>query len=793
MIPLLSSLQGFLPATVKLPYAKTVLLFVLFFSTQAYAQRYTISGSIKDATNGEDLFGAVVVVKELTNVGTTSNAYGFYSLTLDAGEYTLVFRSSGFDPVEVEINLQADITQNVELSVPKDVQQLQEVKVNAVKENDNITSSEMNVTRFDPKSIETVPVLFGEKDIMKTLQLTPGVKGAGEGNAGFYVRGGGADQNLILLDEAPVYNASHLLGFFSVFNSDAIKDVSLYKSGIPAEYGGRASSVMDVKMRDGNNKGFGASGGLGLISSRLTVEGPIVKDKGSFILSGRRSYADLFLGLSKNADIPKDTKLFFYDLNAKANYRIGEKDRVFLSGYFGRDKFKLGDVFGFGWGNATGTLRWNHIFNNKLFSNTTVVFSNFNYEFTIGSGDNGFGIRSSIQDWNVKQDFDYYLNSNNTLKFGVNAIHHTFKPGALTGENESFNEVKLDSRYAIELGAYIQNEMKIGSLINVMYGVRYSGFDLIGDGKTYEFDDKGNQISETSYDSWESIKYHQGIEPRLSASFIISDNNSIKIGYNRNYQYIHQLSNSTTSSPTDVWVPSSNNVKPQIGDQVALGYYQNLNKNMFKISTEVYYKHLANQIDYRNGADLVLNDLVEGELVYGKGRAYGVELQIEKKKGKLTGWISYTLSRSKRQFDDINEGKEFSARQDRIHDVAIVLMYRVNKAIALSANWIYYTGDAVTFPSGKYEVNGEIIPYYTERNGYRMPDYHRLDIGFTWYMKDRKHFEQNLNVSVYNAYARENAYTITFEENKDNPGQTQAVQTTLFKLVPSITYNFTIK
>lgn len=770
-----------------------LLILLILSSFSLSAQRFTISGSIKDAANGEDLFGAAVVVKELSNVGTTTNAYGFYSLTLDSGQYTLIYRSSGFDPQEIKIDLTADITRNVELKVPSDVLQIQEMQVNAVKENDNITSTEMNVTRFDPKSIETVPVLFGEKDIMKTLQLTPGVKGAGEGNAGFYVRGGGADQNLILLDEAPVYNASHLLGFFSVFNSDAIKDVALYKSGIPAEYGGRASSVMDVKMRDGNNKHFGASGGLGLISSRLTLEGPIVKDKGSFIVSGRRSYADLFLGLSKDADIPEDTKLFFYDLNAKANYRIGEKDRVFLSGYFGRDKFKLGDVFGFSWGNATGTLRWNHIFDQKLFSNTTLVFSNFNYEFTIGSGDDGFGIRSSIQDWNLKQDFDYFANKNNTLKFGVNIIHHTFRPGALTGSNNAFNEIVLDPRYALEIGAYVQNEMKIGTRINVMYGLRYSGFNLMGSGKAYEFDEDGDEVSSREYGSWESIKYHHGLEPRLSLGFILTENNSIKIGYNRNYQYLHQLSNTTTSSPTDVWVPSSNNVKPQIADQIALGYYQNLNKNMFRISTEVYYKHLANQIDYRNGADLVLNDLVEGELVYGKGKAYGLEVQVEKKKGKITGWVSYTLSRSLRQFDQIDNGRVFSARQDRIHDLAIVLMYRVTKGIALSANWVYYTGDAVTFPSGKYEINGQIIPYYTERNGYRMPNYHRLDFGFTWYMKERKHFDHNLNFSVYNCYGRENAYTITFQENPDVPGETQAVQTSLFKVVPSITYNFNIK
>ena len=764
-----------------------------FLLSITFSQKYTISGSIKDATNGEDIYGASVVVKELDNVGTTSNAYGFYSITLEEGEYTLIYRSTGFENQEVKISLTQDLNYNIELKMPDDVQEIAEVKVNAVKENDNITSSEMNVTRFDPKSIETIPVLFGEKDIMKTLQLTPGIKTAGEGNSGFYVRGGGADQNLILLDEAPVYNASHLLGFFSVFNSDAIKDVSLYKSGIAPEYGGRASSVVDVKMRDGNNKKFNASGGIGLISSRLTLEAPIVKDKGSFIISGRRSYADLFLGLSGNEDIPDNTKLFFYDLNAKANYRISEKDRIYLSGYFGRDKFGLGDAFGFNWGNATGTLRWNRIINQKLFSNTTLVYSNFDYEFTIGEGDEGFGVRSSIQDWNLKQDFSYYINSNNTLKMGLNGIHHTFKPGALTGDNQTFNEIVLESRYAIELGAYIQNETKLGTRWNFMYGLRYSGFSYLGGPNKYEFAEDGTTLSSEKTERWTTVKYYHGLEPRLSGSFIISENNSIKLGYNRIFQYLHQLSNSTTSSPTDNWVPSSNNVKPQIADQIALGYYQNLNKNMFRISTEIYYKHLQNQIDYRNGADLFLNNEVEGDLVYGIGRAYGFELQVEKKKGKFTGWISYTLSRSLRQFDQINDGKEFSARQDRIHDISIVAMYKINKALAVSANWLYYTGDAVTFPSGKYEIAGTFVPYYTERNGYRMPDYHRMDIGLTWYMKERKKFEHNLNVSVYNLYARENAFAISFQEDPDNPGATQAVQTTLFKLVPSITYNFNFK
>lgn len=767
------------------------IIFLFLLTSASFAQTFTISGTMKDSTNGEDLFGGAVIVKELTNVGATANSYGFYSITLEKGSYTLMYRSSGFETKEVKIDLVENMTLDVELAYPKDVQEMEDVVVTGEKENDNITSSGMIVTKFDPKDIETIPVIFGEKDIMKTLQLTPGVKTAGEGNSGFFVRGGGADQNLVLLDEAVVYNASHLLGFFSVFNSDAVKDVALYKSGIPAEYGGRASSVMDVKMKDGNSKNFGVSGGIGLISSRLAVEGPIVKDKGSFIVSGRRSYLDIFLGLSKDEDI-QNTSLYFYDMNVKANYKISKKDRIFVSGYFGRDNFGFGDQFGFDWGNATGTVRYNRIISDKLFSNTSVIFSNYDYRFTIGTGEDAFGVNSSIQDWNVKQDFSLFANKNNTVKFGFNGMHHTFKPGALTGGNDSFNELILDSRYGLEFGAYVQNEQKIGPRFNLMYGLRYSGFDLVG-GTSFEFDDQGDFISsDTTRGRWESIKYHQGLEPRFSLSYVISEKNSIKFGYNRNLQYLHQLSNSTTSSPTDVWVPSSNNIKPQIGDQVALGYYQNLKKNAYRISTEIYYKTLQNQIDYRNGANILLNDQVEGELVYGKGRAYGLELLLEKKKGKFTGWISYTLSRSLRQFDDINDGKEFSARQDRIHDISVVLMYKLTPSLALAGTFVYYTGDAVTFPSGKYEIGGNVIPLYTERNGYRMPDYHRADLGLTWYLKDKKRFEHNLNFSIYNVYARQNAFTISFEENAET-GETEAIQTSLFKMVPSITYNFKIK
>lgn len=777
----------------KLTSIKLFFYFLIHFcSFIAIGQNYTVSGSVKDGSNGEDLFDAMVIVKNASNLGTKTNSYGFYSITLPAGEYVLIFRATGYDPKEITIDLTENKRINVEIFEMKAVKEIAEIEITATKENDNITKSGMQVTTLTPKSIETIPVLLGEKDIVKTLQLTPGVKSAGDGNAGFYVRGGGADQNLVLIDEAPVYNASHLLGFFSVFNSDAIKDVSLYKSGIPAEYGGRASSVLDVKMKDGNNKKFGASGGIGLISSRLTLEGPIVKDKGSFIVSGRRSYVDLFTKLSKNKDI-KNSKLYFYDLNLKANYKLSDRDRIYLSGYFGRDNFSFSDIFGFNWGNATGTLRYNRIINEKIFSNTSVIYSNFNYGFEISSEGNTLELKAAIQDWNIKQDFNYYINRNNSMKFGVNAIYHQFQPGRLTSNIPGFNTLGITPQNAMEFGAYIQNDQKIGNWFSIMYGVRYSGFNYMGKGKAFEYDETGQKIGEEEYAAGKSIKYHQFLEPRLSMSFILSEKNSIKLAYNRNSQFLHQLSNTTAASPTDIWVPSTNNVKPQIADQVAMGYYRNFKDNMFLLTTEIYYKHMANQIDYRNGANLFFNEEIEGGLVFGKGKAYGLEIQFEKKKGKFTGWISYTLSRSRRQFKDINEGREFSARQDRIHDVAVVAMYRVNQKIALSSSFIFYTGDAVTFPAGKYMVDGTIMPYYTERNGHRMPNYHRMDVGMTIYFKERKKFEHNLNISVYNVYGRENAFTIRFTEDEHNPGKTKAIQTSLFKFVPSITYNFNFK
>ncbi len=753
-----------------------------------HAQQFTISGSIKDASTGEDLIGAAITVDEKPGTGAVTNVYGFYSLTLAAGTYNITAQYIGYQPVRMEVKLTKDQRFNIELK-PKS-SSLKEVVVKADAANANVTKTQMSIAKINPKEIEAVPVLFGEKDVLKTLQLLPGVKSGGEGSSGFSVRGGGFDQNLILLDEAPVYNASHLLGFFSVFNSDAIKDLTLYKGGIPAQYGGRASSVMDVVMNDGNSKKFGASGGIGLISSKLTVEGPIVKDKGSFILSGRRTYLDLFLLLSNDEAIKK-SKLYFYDLNLKANYQITDRDRIFISGYFGRDNFGYGDDFGFDWGNATGTLRWNHLFSDKLFGNTSVIFSDYNYGFDIGSGDEGFSLASGIRDYNLKQDFSYFLNSKNTLRFGGNLIYHNFTPGEIsTGADAGISIEDIDEQFALEGALYLQNEQQLGTRWSVNYGLRYSYFNYMGEGTAYDIDETGTLIGQKKYDSGESIEQFHGIEPRAAAKFLINEESSFKAGYDRNYQYLHLLSNSTSGSPTDRWVPSSNNVKPQLADQIALGYFRNFFDNKYELSVETYYKKMQNLIDYRSGAELILNGSVETELVYGEGRAYGVEVYLRKRTGKLTGWISYTLSRSLRQFDDIDGGKEFPSRQDRIHDLSVTGIYKFNDKWTVSANFVFYTGDAVTFPSGKYSINGNTVPYYTERNGYRFPDYHRLDLGATWVVKKTKKFESSWNVSVYNAYGRQNAYIINFQESETNPNVTEAVQISLFSVVPAISYNF---
>lgn len=770
----------------KLFFFSTFLM--LFFNLTTYSQsKHTISGYIKDAKTGEGLIGASVIVKEIPGTGVSTNAYGFYSLTLTDGKYTLVTQFVGYEPFSTPIILDKNLKSN--FTIKEKLSSLKEVVISGEKREENIIKTQMGVEKMNIKEVNNIPVLLGEKDLLKTLQLIPGVKSAGEGNSGFYVRGGGADQNLILLDEATVYNASHLMGFFSVFNSDAIKDLTVFKGSQSSEYGGRLSSVLDIKMNDGNNKRYGVSGGIGLISSRLSIEGPIVKEKGSFSLSGRRTYADLFLKLSSDTNL-RDAKLYFYDLNLKGNYTINDKNRLFLSGYFGKDILGFGSMFGIDWGNATGTLRWNHLINDKLFSNTSLIFSNYDYKITLDFNGNKMNIISRIQDYNLKEDFQYFASANSKLKVGFNSIYHKIIPGAITNSSSSIQDLNLPNKYAWENAIYGSHELKLSALLGIEYGVRLSSFSAIGPGNFYTFNSEGTPIDTIKSSSGEFVKTYFNIEPRLAINYMVDEKSSIKASYGRNTQNLHLLSNSTSGSPTDLWIASSNNVKPELCDQVSLGYFRNFFNNNYEFSTEVYYKKLQNQIDYKNGAELNFNEMVESQLYFGNGRAYGIELFLKKKYGRFNGWVGYTLSRSERKFNEINNGNYYPAKQDRTHDVSIVGIFNLSKKWTVSATWVYYTGNAVTFPSGKYEVAGQVFSYYTERNGYRMPAYHRLDIGATWITKKTEKFESSLNISVYNVYARENAYSITFKEDPNDPTKTQAVQTTLFKLIPSITYNF---
>ena len=769
----------------KLP----VLIFLLFlFCLPLFSQnKYTISGYVKDARTGEELIGAAVIVKEIPSTGTYTNAYGFFSITIPQGNYTITVQFIGYEPKSIQITLNKNIKQ--EFTISEKTSELGEVVITAEKKNENISKNEMGVEKMEMKEIKNVPVLMGEKDVLKTLQLTPGVKSAGEGNSGFYVRGGAADQNLILLDEATVYNASHLLGFFSVFNSDAIKDVTLYKGSQPAEYGGRLSSVLDIRMKDGNDKTFGVEGGIGIIASRLKIEGPIKKDKGSFTISGRRTYADLFLKTSKDTSINK-SRLYFYDLNAKANYDLDKNNRIFLSGYFGKDVFGFAKRFSMDWGNSTGTLRWNHLYSDKLFSNTSLIFSNYTYNIHLNFGTTKGVIVSRIQNWNLKQDYQYFISSKSSIKFGFNSIYHKIIPGVVTLEsNSSFHELNLSNKFAWENALYYSQEYKPNDVLSLEFGLRFSAFSIIGPGDFYTYDSQGKTIDTTKLKSGEFLKTYFSPQPRISINYILNESSSLKASYARNVQDLHLLSNSTSGDPTDSWIPSSNNVKPEIADQVALGYFRNFKENKYEFSAEVYFKYLQNQIDYKDGAEITLNENAESQLLFGDGRAYGIELFLKKKYGKLNGWIGYTLARSEKKIDGINNNKYYPAKQDRTHDVSLVGIYEISKKWTVSGTWVYYTGNAVTFPSGKYQVNGVVTNYYTERNGYRMPPYHRLDIGITWQNVKRANFESSFNFSCYNVYGRENAYSITFQQDPKDLTKTQALQTTLFRWVPSITYN----
>ncbi|MCC2548593.1 TonB-dependent receptor [Hymenobacter sp. BT175] len=752
--------------------------------------RVTVSGTIKDAKTGEDLTGATVRIVELPGVGTGANAYGFYTLTVPAGTYTVETSFVGYQPQSRKLTL--DKSQRLDFKLGSGGQELGEVVVTARSSQAGISKAQAGVESLDMRQVAKVPVLFGEKDVIKTMTLLPGVKTAGEGSSGFSVRGGNVDQNLILLDEAPVYNASHLLGFFSTFNSDAIKDLTVYKGGMPAQYGGRLSSVVDIKMKDGNNQELHGSGGIGLIASRLALEGPIVKDKGSFLVTGRRTYADVFLKLASDEQI-NDASLYFYDLNAKANYRLSERTRLYFSGYLGQDVLGI-SAFGSTYGNQTATLRLNHLFTDQLFSNTSLIYSKYDFGIRITASDQDIAIDSKIQDWNLKQDFEYTPSASQTFRFGAQGIYRTITPGRISAAATSdVNSTPDKTNHSLETAAYLSHEWKATEKLDFTTGLRLSGFSLLGRGDYSTYDAAGNVLATNHYEAGDFVKTYFRLEPRLAASYQLSEQTALKAGYARNVQNLHLLSTSAASSPTDLYIPTSLNVKPELADQLSAGYFRQLGANgAYSLSAEVYYKWLQNQLDYRDNTRLRPGTDVESTLLYGKGRAYGVELLLRKNTGRLSGWVGYTLSKSERQFTDINSGSWFNARQDRPHDVSVVGVYELTPKWSLSGTFVASTGNAVTYPVGKYQALGQTVSLYGLRNADRLPYYQRLDIGAT-FEKPRaegKRFQHSWNFSVYNVLGRQNPYIITFETVPDDATRTQALQTALFRMIPSATYNF---
>lgn len=753
-------------------------------------KRYTVSGHVKDAETGEDLFGASVLVVEI-GTGSVTNEYGFYSVSLLKGQYSLRFSYTGYKSQVYKVTVEKDILLDIQLTPLSET--LKEIEIKADRTDANVKAPEMSIVKMDVKTINKIPALMGEVDIIKAIQLLPGIQSVSEGSSGFSVRGGSPDQNLILLDEATVYNPSHFLGFFSVFNNDAIKDVKLYKGDLPAQYGGRLASVLDVRMKDGNQKKFSGTGGIGLISSRLTLEGPVIEDRTSFIVSGRRTYADLFLPLSKNEGV-QDNRLYFYDVNAKINHTFNENNRIYLSGYFGRDIFK-NPFANMKLGNSTATARWNHLFSQRLFSNFTTIYSRYEYGLGAANEDepNSFLWTSKLQDFQVKGDFTFYPSTNHTLRFGFSSTLHIFDPGKAkgTGEESLFTEYALDRTHALESGVYISNDQDIGSRLTLKYGLRFSLFQNVGPVTVYRYDQNFKLADSSKYSPGDFYHTYSGLEPRLGMIYVLDEVSSIKSSYSHTYQYLQLAQNSTAGTPLDIWFAAGPNVKPQVADQVAAGYFRNLRRNTIETSVEVYYKSMRNAIDFKDHAALLLNKQLEGELRFGKAWAYGIELMITVPEGRLNGWVSYTYSRTYRKFKDINDEKAYPAPYDSPHDVSIVMNFEASQRISLSANWIYSTGKPVTFPTGRAVIDGAIVPIYSDRNAYRIKDYHRLDLSVTLHQKPNDHrFKWDLIFSVYNAYNRHNTWAINFVQDAQNPYKTYAEMTYLFGVIPAVTFNF---
>ncbi len=784
----------------KIMRYKLLFLFILVQLALGGQEKFTISGYVKDVKNGESLIGATVY-KTGSGVGAMANEYGFYALTLPAGKHQISVSLIGYKTYTFSIDLQSNRTMNLELS--DESQSLDEVVITGEADDQNVKSVEMSVAKLDIKQINKIPALLGEVDVVRAIQLLPGVTTVGEGASGFNVRGGNIDQNLILLDEAPVYNSSHLFGFFSVFNPDAVKDVKLIKGGIPSQYGGRVSSILDVRMKEGNSKRATVTGGIGTIFSRLSIEAPLIKERASFIIALRRSYVDaLVKPFLKSTNALKQADFYFYDLTAKFNYRINDRNTVFLSGYLGRDVFGV-SVFKFDWGNATATARWNRIFNKKLFMNLSTFYSNYNYylEFSTPNGQ-GFKWKSNIINYSIKPDFTYFLNSRNTIRFGAQALAYDFLPYNATGQFENANVKFLaDKRYGVEYSAYVGNEHKITQKLSMEYGLRVSMYTNIGKGKAYYF---GDTISNTTlplrdiknFSAGELIQAYVNPEPRFSMNYILNKTSSFKASYNRMAQYLQLISNTAASTPLDVYTIASNNLKPLVADQGSMGYFRNFRENMFETSVEVYYKYLQNQLDYIDNADLFINPTVENQLVQGLGRAYGAELYVKKSKGKIQGWISYTLSKTERLVRGVSNDNWFFSRYDRTHVLNTSVNYDLTKRWNLSVNFVYLSGVPGTFPNSKISIQSLNIPYNTDniRNNYRITPYHRLDMGATYNFKsnDKRRFKQTLVFSVYNVYNRRNAFSIYFRTKPGEQYQTEAVRFSMIgSFVPAITYNFT--
>lgn len=773
----------------------STLLFQFF--TSMSQDKVTLNGYVKDAGNGEELLGVTIYIPAL-KAGTVTNDYGFYAITVPKGTYEIQYSFVGFKMQTVTLQLNSNQSRNIELAV--EAEQMDEVVIEAKPLDENVVSVQMSKNTVNMTQVKKLPALFGEIDIIKNIQMMPGVITAGEGSSAFFVRGGSGDQNLILIDEAPVYDPSHLFGLFSVFNADVIKDSEIYRGGIPARYGGRLSSILDVRTKDGNNKCFEVNGGIGTLASRLAIEGPIVKDKSSFIVSARRSYADLFLRAAGENNL-----VYFYDVNAKVNFRHNNNNRFFLSFYNGRDVFSFGDDFGFDWGNMTGTFRWNHLFSNRLFMNTSVIASNFDYKLGLEDAVQGFDWTSKLQELSLKNDLSYALNTNNELSFGYHLTGRSFSPGHIepTGNGSFFAELELQKMYALDHGIYISNQQKVSNKLMLDYGLRLSVFQNIGKGDVYQYrDPKDNvQIDRTdtlSFDAWETIKSYVNLEPRVGVRYALDERQSIKVSYNRMVQNTHLLASGTVPVPFNTWNPSNYYLKPQIADQIAGGYFRNFNNNAYEFSIEGYYKDFKNVTDFADNAQLFFNDDLSTEFRQGDSWSYGAELMLNKKQGKLIGMLTYTWSKTKREIPGVNQGKEFYANHDRRNVVNLQAAYDLNDKWTFGATFTYSTGRPITLPEGKYEFSNYQPDHITDRNRYRLPDFHRLDLSVT--LNPRKNLSRKWKgqwvFSVYNAYNRQNPFTVYTRTKEDEDGnkigdgsEKEARLIYLFPILPSVTYN----